>query len=132
MTGFIGLLQRQPDQPPHFLPVPHHYAPRLGQPSRTENLPEYSMSRTNSLPSRPLTSRQERNLMTYLDDHFLQITRNFKKRSVALSITYSNSLMSALVQKNLLRFVPSTLTLKLHDTSSRSFFKYLQSTHPPV
>lgn len=39
------------------------------------------MGRTISLPFRPLTSRQERNLMTYLDDHFLQITRNFKKRA---------------------------------------------------
>ena len=54
---------------------------------------KYCMSRTNSLPFRPLTSRQERNLMTYLDDHFLQITRNFKKRSVVLSTTHSNTLI---------------------------------------
>ena len=34
--------------------------------------------------NRALTSRQERILVTFLDDLFLQLTRNYKKRSVYL------------------------------------------------
>lgn len=32
--------------------------------------------------NRALTSRQERKLVAFLDDLFLQLTRNYKKRSV--------------------------------------------------
>ena len=33
-------------------------------------------------PSRPLSQAQERKLVEYLEDHFLDLTRNFKKRLV--------------------------------------------------
>jgi hypothetical protein len=35
--------------------------------------------------NRALTSRQERKLLVFLDDLFLQLTRNYKKRSVNIS-----------------------------------------------
>ncbi|KAF8956596.1 hypothetical protein BDZ97DRAFT_1671458 [Flammula alnicola] len=38
-------------------------------------------SRLANRKLRALTSRQERHLVDYLDEHFLQLTRNFKKRS---------------------------------------------------
>lgn len=38
--------------------------------------------------NRALTSRQERKLVTFLDDLFLQLTRNYKKRSVYTPFEY--------------------------------------------
>ena len=35
--------------------------------------------------NRALTSKQERKLVAFLDDQFLQLTRNYKKRSVYIS-----------------------------------------------
>jgi len=39
-------------------------------------LPEYPRASTK----RPLTSVQERKLVDYLDERFLELTRNYKKR----------------------------------------------------
>lgn len=36
----------------------------------------------NDMNPKPLSSKQERKLMDYVEDRFLDITRNFKKRSV--------------------------------------------------
>ncbi|KAF8874218.1 hypothetical protein CPB84DRAFT_1838890 [Gymnopilus junonius] len=39
------------------------------------------ISHTSALRQRPLTSRQERKLVEYLDENILELTRHFKKRS---------------------------------------------------
>ncbi|KAF8959731.1 hypothetical protein BDZ97DRAFT_1761247 [Flammula alnicola] len=51
--------------------------------SNHESVPssDVESSRLANRKLRALTSRQERNLVDYLDEHFLQLTRNFKKRS---------------------------------------------------
>ena len=41
--------------------------------------------------NRALTSKQERKLVAFLDDLFLQLTRNYKKRSVYISSKSSPS-----------------------------------------
>ncbi|KAF8959697.1 hypothetical protein BDZ97DRAFT_2061037 [Flammula alnicola] len=49
--------------------------------------------------------RNQRNLVDYLDEHFLQLTRNFKKRPTTLGIDPSTSLRTA----NLLRLTGDAL-----------------------
>ncbi|KAF9557755.1 hypothetical protein CPC08DRAFT_639911 [Agrocybe pediades] len=44
-----------------------------------------SKGRNNEQRRRPLSSKQERKLMDYLDENFLELTRNFKKRSESTS-----------------------------------------------
>lgn len=43
-------------------------------------------SRISPHPKRALLQSQERKLVNYLEDHFLDLTRNFKKRLVVIGL----------------------------------------------
>ena len=70
--------------------MPAKLVSQLAQPDDSDDM-EIDPDKTPTsltLPAyrnRALTSKQERKLVAFLDDLFLQLTRNYKKRSVYMS-----------------------------------------------
>ena len=67
--------------------MPETVASQLAQPDDSDDMEIDSDKTPTSLTlpayrNRALTSKQERKLVAFLDDLFLQLTRNYKKRSV--------------------------------------------------
>jgi hypothetical protein len=70
--------------------MPATVVSQLAQPDHSDDLEIDSDNTPTSLTlpayrNRALTSKQERKLVAFLDDLFLQLTRNYKKRSVYIS-----------------------------------------------
>jgi hypothetical protein len=67
--------------------MPETVVSQLAQPDDSDDMEIDSVVTPTSLTlpayrNRALTSKQERKLVAFLDDLFLQLTRNYKKRSV--------------------------------------------------
>lgn len=70
--------------------IPTTLVSQLAQPDDSDDMEIDSDNTPTSLTlpayrNRALTSEQERKLVAFLDDLFLQLTRNYKKRSVYVS-----------------------------------------------
>jgi len=74
--------------------MPATLIPQLAPPDDSDGMEVDSDEAPTSLTlpayrNRALTSRQERKVVAFLDDLFLQLTRNYKKRSVYIRSTSS-------------------------------------------